>query len=392
MNAKLKAVVIDSEIHPYGVKGYFEKDFVDSIKGMTPGEWVLFQSKSKKGSAIGFINPNVTRGHVAWSLGINEINFSSVEDVIIEKINNGFKYRKDIGINDGRLFYGLEDGLPGLIIDKYSNCLIIQITTAGVDKYRELISSYCSKYFSISTYLLDEDKYREAEGLPKYENQPLPQFILAKENELKFEIPSNMLQKIGFYFDQGENRLRLMTKIKQINIEIKSCLDLFSYVGAWGLTAAFIGAKSVDFVDQADLKSVIQRNIETNHLNFIFNFYRHDIFKGLPAEIKEKKYDLVVFDPPALSKKKSDLKNALVGYEKGVRSTLCKVNSGGLFVFSSCTYGITFDDMCRVMNSCAKFLNKDIRVLDLGMQRSDHPFSSLLSQSFYLKYILYYVK
>ncbi|MCP4911948.1 MAG: class I SAM-dependent rRNA methyltransferase [Oligoflexia bacterium] len=369
---------------------YYEKEILDKVNSFRPGEWVIIQKEKSK--AIGFINPLVQHGPclrvIEWK---SEVNVENEKELLFEKLNQAIQKRQRIrSLQEGsRLCYGDSDQLPGLIIDEYVNLVIVQINTAGIDTYREDIKSYISDKLGKEVALLDNEKYRSSESLPMYETQELPSSIQIKENGLSFEIDSQVLQKIGYYYDHRMNRDKLYRSLSDNIGKIERGVDLFSYIGSWGLNALKAGVDNLTFVDQGNFEKEIAKNLELNNFEGRGEFVRADVFDWLKSEAPES-FDLVISDPPAFKKSSKNKNNALIGYEKLHRFCLDIVKPQGFLVSASCTQDISLEELDKSVHMANK-KRRGLSLVDCGFQGPDHPMSGFKDKSFYIKYLLYRV-
>lgn len=367
------------------------QDFEGSIKSLSPGEWCLI--KTPESDYMGFINPLVEEQFTCFYL----VDANPQQDplaIIDDKIKIAYQKRSRIqGYLDGsRLFYGASDGLPGLIIDTFENANIIQINTAGIDRYRLEVKNVVEKLTGKNSYLLDNTQYRAKEFLPTFEKETLPE-IKISENNLKYQLRSEVLQKVGFYYDHRENRQQLGSLLKRLNIKYQSGMDLFSYIGAWGVTALKAGCEKMVFVDQGEFSTEIQTSLTLNDLSGRGEFYRGDVFKFLDDRIKEKAFfDLILSDPPAFAKSLNQKKQALEGYAKLHRKIFKLAAPNSLCVFSSCTHYVSHDEFLKNIQEAAFKENRKIQLVYTGMQGWDHPVSSLSDRSNYIKSYFYFVE
>ena len=371
-----------------------QADLEDSIKSIPPGEWCLLRHPDSSISWLCFINSMIEEKfnsiQVLFSVDAktSEINPA---DVIVEKLTIAFaKRQRYVGYEKGaRIFYGSSDGLPGLIIDQFLNKAIIQINTAGVDKHRTLIKTTIDRLISGTSYFLDNAKYREKEFLPTFETEDLPGLNI-EENGIKFSLRSEVLQKVGFYYDHRENRYQLMQLLGRLNQKFDHATDLFCYAGAWGLCALQAGAKKVSFVDQGDFNTEIETALEINNFQNRGAFYRSDVFKFLDDAIsKNNLFDLILCDPPAFAKSQSQKDQALEGYSKLHRKVLKASKPGALIAFSSCTHYVSHEEFQKNILDAATKENKKLQLIYSGMQGWDHPVPSLMDRSNYIKSYFY---
>jgi 23S rRNA (cytosine1962-C5)-methyltransferase len=286
----------------------------------------------------------------------------------------------------------MSDGLPGLIIDQFENASIIQINTAGVDRYRDAIMKTVSDIMETPAYFLDNPKYREKESLPIFQNSQLPD-LKVLENGLKYHIRSEVLQKVGFYYDHRENRLQLMEFLSRFNNRLEKGVDLFSYAGAWGMSALKAGVKHIDFVDQGDLSHEVLQSLKLNNYSECGSFHRGDVFKFLDQAIERKTFfDVILCDPPAFAKSVLQKSQALEGYSKLHRKVFKALGKASFVAFSSCTHYVSHEEFQKNILDAAYKEERKIQLVYAGLQGLDHPVTSLLDRSNYIKSYFYIVE
>lgn len=347
---------------------------------------------------VGFVNPLIEEkfacAQLLSSVSMAEIKDFSPEKYIERKITDAVsrrarfpEYRKN-----ARLFYGVSDGLPGLLIDQFENASIIQINTAGIDRYRDFIADLVTGLMKTESYLLDNAKYREKEFLPTFESKPLPELHVL-ENGLQYRIRPEVLQKVGFYYDHRENRLQLMNMLSRLEKKPVSGVDLFSYAGAWGMSALKAGVKEVQFVDQGDFGAEVETALKLNSFEGQGKFFRSDVFRFLDDSIQRNvKFDLILCDPPAFAKSALQKNQALEGYSKLHRKVFKAIAPGGIVAFSSCTHYVGHTEFQKNVVDAAFKENRKIQLIYSGMQGLDHPVMSLEDKSNYIKSYFYIVE
>jgi len=370
-------------------------DLGESIKSLSPGEWCALHLPGNNEAWVAYVNPLIDDKYpcaqIVDSISMNEINSFDPAVFIKTKIKTAFKQRiKFKGYETGsRIFYGTGDGLAGLIIDHFSNACIIQVNTAGIDRYRDLINATVSEVTQTASFFLDNPKYREKEFLPTFETKVLPPLEVV-ENGLSYKLRSEIIQKVGFYYDHRENRIQLQYLLNRLKKLPSNAVDLFSYTGAWGLNALKAGLKQVDFVDQGDFGIEVSEALKINGFTGQGTFFRQDVFKFLDDSIsKGKKYDLILCDPPAFAKSSLQKIQALEGYSKLHRKVFKTTNQGGLCCFSSCTHYISHEEFQKNISDAALKEGKKIQLVYCGMQGWDHPVKSLEDRSNYIKSYFY---
>ena len=386
----------------HGERELSEKDVDELSKGIIPGEWVCLVDQNLQKKYIAYVNSNADvffkikiLKAVEWTFVVTASESKIAEGILDELLLASIK-KRDIfkDYQQGcRLVYGINDSLPGLIVDKYKKYILIQINTAGLDRFREIIREIIKKNFLDHKVLFyDNEEYRKAEVLPVHEKEFMDCELEVFENELSYKIPLNIMQKIGYYYDHRENRSRLKSLLMRLNVKKEKGLDLFSYVGSWGLHLLSAGVKSVDFVDQGNMQQAIEGNLELNSFSGRGMFFRSDVFKYLDQAILEnKKFDVIVSDPPAFTKSEKNKLTALQGYEKLHLKAMKLLNDVGIMVVASCTHYASHEELDKTVQDAAFRNGQKVQLLDLGGQGFDHPMVGLKDKGFYIKYLVYYV-
>ncbi|MDD4975837.1 MAG: RsmD family RNA methyltransferase [Bacteriovorax sp.] len=385
-----------------GERELSEKDVEEIPKGLIPGEWVCIIDITAQKKYLSYVNPHAEIFYKIKILRASEWSFNSngdenrvAEETISELLIKSIKKRSlFVDYNNGsRLVYGTNDSLPGLIVDKYKKYILVQINTAGIDRFRDLIRGILQKSFETHQVVFyDNEEYRKAEILPTFEKVEIDGDLEVVENDLQYKIPKNVLQKIGYYYDHRENRSRLKSLLMRLNIKKDKGLDLFSYVGSWGLHLLSAGVGTVEFVDQGQMQVAVETNLELNKFSGRGQFVRADVFKYLDqALIENKKFDVIVSDPPAFTKSEKNKVKALQGYEKLHMKSMKLLNDQGIMVVASCTHYASFEELDKTVQDAAFRNGQKIQLLDLGGQGFDHPMTGLKDKSFYIKYLVYYV-
>lgn len=396
----MKEIQLANKVYIRILKGQcelYERDLVSSIKGITPGEWVYFVGE-KGNYFLGYLNPFATNGILGRVLSACDRSTDfDTKSYLQQKITNAVKLRfKFSDLKNGcRLIHGQADNLTGVICDLYKNCALLQINTAGMNIHRHTIKKAISELVDSPVYFLDNERYRSAEVLPSSESDSeLPKFIDISEGGFSYRLDSGSIQKIGYYYDHRDNRKKLENYILRLSQRPKRGVDLFSYVGSWGLHMLRAGVEFIDFVDQGNFEQTVGENLVLNHFDANRGrFNRSDVFQFLDQSIKNNvTYDVVVSDPPAFKKKDQNKGKALGGYKKLHTKALQLVSSEGLFVAASCTSNISLDELDRTVNEASVVTNRKVRLVDVGVQGADHPIRSFDDKGNYIKYILYIVE
>lgn len=375
----------------------YKSEIKESIKSYFPGEWIFFKDPNQKKIYLGFINPLVSEKFPAAHIVCHVEKMPKltiVEDYLEEKINESINYRFNFEgyQSSSRIIFGESDGLPGLVADLYENACLVQINSAGMDKHRELIRDLISKNVHVNTYLVDGSKQRTQEMLPLYREVIDLDQIKIKENDFNYQIKVSKIQKNGWYFDHRENRKRLEAIVSGMTKKFERGLDLFCYQGAWGFHISRAGCSEVTLVDQADMEETIMDSVRQNGLKGI-SFNRKDVFDWIDEAIKAKRlFDVIVSDPPAFAKSKTEKKSAIDGYIKLHKKIIKITNPGSIICFASCTHYVSEEEFMETIELASRSEKRKLRILDRGQQAWDHPISQTSSRSNYIKSIIVYME
>ncbi|MDH4469079.1 MAG: class I SAM-dependent methyltransferase [Bacteriovoracaceae bacterium] len=405
----LKKILLKRLPHKLGQT--ISKDDLEGVAHGIPGEWVLFVTKNSSDSGkqglLGFLNMFQQQGIVGQLVGGSNLGFDlvdeniSVEQVIVSIMKRAFDLRRQV-LNyqeNSRLFFGFQDGLPGLIIDSYSNAVLVQINTAGVDQFRSLIEQTIKNEISEKNPIifLDQSAARQKEQLPEYEDvkTPVPEFIeVIESTRIQLKIHRDKLQKQGYYYDHRDNRERLYQKLTQLKLDKNNGLDLFCYHGSWGITLLQAGVEHVHFVDQGNLGTEVFQNLSFNNLHQRKgDFFEQDAFQFLDQQFaKGTTYNVIVSDPPSFTKSPTKLAQSLSGYKNLHSKVLRCAALQSLVVFCSCTSYVSIEQFEESIQIASQQTKRKLRLVDVGLQALDHPVRKLNDKSNYLKYLAYIVE
>lgn len=376
-------------------RGELLKADVDGpVKSLTPGEWILLRDPIQRRIFLGYANPLVDDKWPAIRVVTRLQSPPAVDEAeryVLASLSAAFRRRQNFnGYDKGsRLVFGDADGLPGLQVDSYKNCALIQINTAGMDRWRNLIAESVAAHTGLPVHFLDNPSQRSKELLPHYRSEATIPDLEVEDNDLQYRVHRRNMQKIGWYYDHRENRRKLETALGRWNGVKEKGLDLFSYGGAWGMHMLRAGLQSVDFVDQAPLQEMVEKNCELNGFKGKGRFHRGDVFDWLDGAIKEKAtWNVVVSDPPAFAKSLKEKTAAMEGYRKLHRRALRVTVPGGLVVAASCTHYLDLAEFIDTLEWAARQEHRRIQILDLGLQGWDHPIRELGDRGNYIKYAL----
>ncbi|AJE19915.1 class I SAM-dependent rRNA methyltransferase [Azotobacter chroococcum] len=285
-----------------------------------------------------------------------------------------------------RLVYGDSDLLPGLVVDRFGDHLVVQLASAAMERHKDAVVEALVQVLKPAGILFKNDSSaRDAEGLERYVETAfgvMPEWVALEENGVKFEAPVQGGQKTGWFYDHRLNRARLAPYVKGRRV-----LDLFSYVGGWGVQAAAFGATEVMCVDGSALAlDGVERNAALNGVAEKMTCVEGDVFEAL-KELKaaEERFDVVIADPPAFIKRKKDLKNGEAAYRRLNEAAMRLLTKDGILVSASCSMHLPEDDLQNILLSSARHLDRHIQLLERGGQGPDHPVHPAIAETRYIK-------
>lgn len=368
----------------------FSNELASSPRSHEPGSLVEVFDGKEAFIGTGYINPNSLIAVRLLTRQREEIN----ADFFRARIADALTYRKRFfppgsdksGLADScRLIYSEGDFLPGLIVDKYSGCLVVQILTAGMERQRDTLLGLLDEMLSPGMIVLKNDNQnRTLEGLTLEKvmiKGSAETVVSLREGDIHSEIEPLTGQKTGFFLDQRENRMAFSNCVTG-----GRGLDLFCYTGAWGLHLARKGAH-VTFVDSSEAAiRQTRRNADLNEVTAQCAFIKADVFNFLKREAASGAlYDFVVLDPPAFVKSKAKLKEGLRGYREINAMAMSIIKAGGLLATSSCSHHVDKGAFLDMLHHSAKDAGRNARLLDMRSQGRDHPVLLSMPETEYLK-------
>lgn len=356
-----------------------------------PGSMVRVKDSVGKPVGIGFFNPHSLISVRLIVKGAEELS----EDFVFEKLDAAFAYRKEIGVRKyGRMCYGEADGMPGLVVDRYGDVLVVDVLTAGMEKLKDQITAALKKIFKpVGIFYRNDSSFRALEGLS---NTPetvgeVPDTVEIEENKVKYIVPLRVGQKTGYYFDQRENREFLKPYFKE-----KLVLDLYSYIGSFGLTAAVAGAAQVWGCDSSAVAvEYAAKNAELNGVKDVAVYHRDDAERILSAMKKgdlPDQPDMVLLDPPAFVKSRKNLPQAVSLYVKLVKMALEGLKKDGYLAFSTCSHHISRELFVDIIRQGVSKSGKRAVLVELRGQAKDHPVLIGMPETEYLHFALIQVR
>jgi len=347
----------------------------------------IYDSKNEL-LGCGFYNNNsLIAARILAKYKIDDLD--ELDELLKKRLADAYQLRKTLypEKDSFRFVFSESDYLPGLIIDKYNDTFVLQVYSFGMQKHiYRIVKILKNEYSAENIFTKNESYFRKLEGLTEEDEIFLGKVVpeIISDGSIKYKIDFDKGHKTGFYFDQSDNRFFIEKICKGKNVA-----DLFCNSGGFGLHAAEAGASFVTFADSSasEIENV-KTNIELNELKCPVNFEVQDIFDFLGQCISEnKKFDVVMLDPPAFAKNKKSLPQAKKGYEKLNRLALKTVNEGGFLVTSSCSHHLKKEDFLYTINNAATRAGKKIQLLTFSGASKDHPQISSMPETEYLKFL-----
>jgi len=285
-----------------------------------------------------------------------------------------------------RLVYGESDLLPGLVIDRFGDYFVVQIGTPGMERVREDIVAALVQVFKPQAVLFKNDSgARKLEGLESYVADAfgvMPELVALEENGVAFQAPVRDGQKTGWFYDHRANRARLAPYVAG-----KRVLDLYSYIGGWGVQAAAFGASEVMCVDSsAPALDRVEANAELNGVAEKMVVVEGDVMAAL-KELKNagERFDVVIADPPAFIKKRKDIRNGEAAYRRLNEQAMRLLNKDGILVSASCSMHLEEDKLKEALLGASRHLDRNLTITERGFQGADHPLHPAIPETGYIK-------
>lgn len=285
-----------------------------------------------------------------------------------------------------RLAFGESDGLPGLIVDRYDDIAVAQITTAGMERCRQDVADALREVIQPAALIWRNDSdARALEGLDSYVatafGEPPAQLHIV-ENNTRFTSDAMTGQKTGWFYDHRMNRARMQHYVKD-----RQVLDVFSYTGGWGIQAVVAGAARVLCIDSSKhALEQLQSNASLNHVEDVMDTQHGDAFDLLRALAHDgRRFDTIILDPPAFIKRKKDIAAGSEAYQRLNRLALQLLNDEGMLITSSCSYHLGDAMFKQVLLKAARQSGRQLQLIEQGHQSPDHPIHPAMPETSYLK-------
>ncbi len=369
---------------------------VASIEGaFSDGDMVTVRDCKGRFLCQGFIN---RKSKLLVRVMSRDENAVIDRDFLRMRVQNAWDYRKrTVDTSSCRVIFGEADFLPGLVVDKFSDVLVVQSLALGIDKLKGTILDLLLETLAADgvairgIYERSDALVREREGLPRVKGfigESFDTKVLIEENSVKYLVDVAEGQKTGFFLDQKYNRKAIWPLCKGAKV-----LDCFTHTGSFALNAGLAGAASVLGVDASELGVAQAReNAALNGLSDRVTFQCADVFQLLPALIKKKEqYDLVILDPPAFAKSRGSVKNAVKGYREINLRALQLIKDGGYLATCSCSHFVDAALFAQTVGQAANNVRKRLRQVEFRTQAPDHPILWGAADSDYLKFFIFQV-
>lgn len=323
-----------------------------------------------------------------------------IDEAFIEmRVRNAWEYRKQtVDTGSCRLIFGEADFLPGIVVDKFSDILVVESLALGIDRLKPTILEHLKKVLFEDgiqirgIYERSDAKVRLQEGMERYKGfigEPFDTKVEILENGVRYLVDVKDGQKTGFFLDQKYNRLAIQKLCRG-----KRVLDCFTHTGSFALNAATAGAREVLGVDASQLGiEQARENAELNKVSDIALFQCADVFELLPElEARGERFDVVILDPPAFTKSRNSVKNAVKGYREINMRGLKLIRDGGFLATCSCSHFMTPELFTKTIGEAARSVHKRLRQVEYRTQAADHPILwSGDEASYYLKFFIFQV-
>ena len=315
------------------------------------------------------------------------------------RVKNAWEYRKKVmdDISSCRVIFGEADFLPGLVVDKFADVLVVESLALGIDRFKGMIVGILKELMEEDgihirgVYERSDAKVREQEGMERYKGfigEPFDTKVEIMENGVRYYVDVRDGQKTGFFLDQKYNRRAVGKLCRDARV-----LDCFTHTGSFALNAGLCGAAHVTGVDASELGvNQARENAALNGLQDRVEFVCADVFDLLPRLEKQgEKYDVVILDPPAFTKTRSCIKKAVKGYREINLRGMKLVKDGGYLATCSCSHFMDYELFTQTVGQAARNVHKRLRQVEFRTQAPDHPILWGAGDSYYLKFYIFQV-
>lgn len=369
---------------------------IDSIMGnFENGDIVMVNDFDGYHLGKGFIN---TYSKITVRMLTRDASTEIDEAFFTKRLQDAWDYRKKtVDTSSCRIVFGEADFLPGIVIDKFENVLVVESLALGIDKVKNLLINSLKNILKndgiiiSGVYERSDAKVRKHEGMETYKGFIGDEFdtnVHINENGVRYIVDVKDGQKTGFFLDQKYNRLAIQKLCRGARV-----LDCFTHTGSFALNAGIAGAADVTGVDASELAvHQAEENAALNQLQDTVHFQCADVFNLLPELEKQgEKYDVVILDPPAFTKSRNSVKHAMKGYREINMRGMKLVKDGGFLATCSCSHFMTYELFTEMLHQAARSVHKRLRQIEYRTQAADHPILWSADESYYLKFYIFQV-
>lgn len=354
------------------------------LKSFEPGEMANVLSSEGKNLGSAYVNPHSL---IAARICDESKNCQLDKAWFMQRLSQALSLREMMFDKPYyRLCFSEGDYIPGLIIDRYDDCFVLQINTAGIESAKAALFDALETLFNPKSIILRNDSSsRKMEGLSQHKEQIKGNScddIWLEENNVKYLVDVMNGQKTGWFYDQRMNRRNMMASVRD-----KTILDVFSYTGSWSVCAAVAGAQKVTAIDISEpALQALEKNAIANDVQEKINTICDDAFTAMQNLAAAKQlFDVVCIDPPAFIKRKKDIKEGIQAYNRANRMAMNLVKPGGLLITSSCSYHLSQANLQNSLLQAGRKLRRQTQILSYGYQGPDHPMHPAIEEMRYLK-------
>ena len=373
----------------------FDNEIASILGSFEDGDIVAVHDFDGYGLGKGFINRN-SKIRVRM---MTRNRHQEIDEAFLKmRVQEAWNYRKKVSDTGScRVIFGEADFLPGLVVDKFSDVLVVQSLALGIDRLKDQIVELLKEVLAADgieirgVYERSDAKVRRQEGMELYKGfigEPFDTNVEIEENGVRYMVDVKDGQKTGFFLDQKYNRKAIQHLCKDAKV-----LDCFTHTGSFALNAGYGGAKEVTGVDASEL--AVEQAILNSKLNGMedrVKFICRDVFELLPElEEKGEKFDVVILDPPAFTKSRNSVKNAVKGYREINLRAMKLVRDGGFLATCSCSHFMTYELFTQTIHQAARNVHKRLRQVEYRTQAPDHPILWAAEESYYLKFYIFQV-
>ena len=373
----------------------FDNEIASILGSFEDGDIVAVHDFDGYGLGKGFINRN-SKIRVRM---MTRNRHQEIDEAFLKmRVQEAWDYRKKVSDTGScRVIFGEAAFLPGLVVDKFSDVLVVQSLALGIDRLKNQIVELLKEVLAADgikicgVYERSDAKVRRQEGMELYKGfigEPFDTNVEIEENGVRYMVDVKDGQKTGFFLDQKYNRKAIQHLCKDAKV-----LDCFTHTGSFALNAGYGGAKEVTGVDASEL-AVEQAtlNSKLNGMEDRVKFICRDVFELLPElEEKGEKFDVVILDPPAFTKSRNSVKNAVKGYREINLRAMKLVRDGGFLATCSCSHFMTYELFTQTIHQAARNVHKRLRQVEYRTQAPDHPILWAAEESYYLKFYVFQV-